>query len=327
MSHQSASSTSIDDCKVVIEQTLLKMDEVFVYRIPPCLTSGGHRADDWNLAKPQATCSIIVLRRDSALLIRLFSEQSKEGGPPGATEKVLFAQCRINLEVDDAQSSSSAKQNPHRSKPSIDYWVEPVTDSSRYFVMRISDEKTGREAHVGMGFRERNDALSFKMSLQEYENMMRKEAKVKSMSDSANVNCRTNEEVSHADDISQSESTDISTSSISTISKLSLKEGEKIHINIKGTASAKARPKKGQQDGGNLKPPILLRKPPSSLSMVSNSSVGQAVVFNSDVIRSNRSGTAVNDSSSVIALAETIDTEDDEWGEFESVPSVGITED
>jgi len=332
MAHQSVSSSAIDEVKVVIEQTLLKVGEVFVYRIPPCLTSGGHRADDWNLANPQATCSLIVLRRDSALLIRLFSDQPKEGGPTGATEQVLFAQCRMDLDMNDAGSTSlsSAQQQPQTPKPSMDYWVEPVTDSSRYFAMRISDEQTGREAHVGMGFRERNDALSFKMSLQEYENIMRKEAKVQSMLDSANVNSST-EIVGHADEIStlaQGEGTGISTESIAAVSRLSLKEGEKIHVNIKGTsgASLKNRSKKGQHDGGSMKPPMLLRKPPSSLSMASNSTGGQAVVFNSDVIRSNRSGISGHDVSSVIALAETMDT-DDEWGDFESVPSTSNTED
>ena len=32
-----------EDVKVVLEQTLLKVDEVFVYRIPPMMTSGGHQ--------------------------------------------------------------------------------------------------------------------------------------------------------------------------------------------------------------------------------------------------------------------------------------------
>ena len=32
-----------DETKVVIEQTLLKTEEVFVYRIPPMMTAGGHK--------------------------------------------------------------------------------------------------------------------------------------------------------------------------------------------------------------------------------------------------------------------------------------------
>jgi len=151
--HESVSSPSIDEFKVVIDQTLLKVEEVFVYRIPPCPTSGGHRADDWNLANPQATCSLVVLRRDSALLIRLFADQPMEGGPKGAKEQVLFAQCKMDLDMSSStvasagsSTASSSAQHPQRPKPNMDYWVEPVTDSSRYFAIRISDEKTGREA-------------------------------------------------------------------------------------------------------------------------------------------------------------------------------------
>merc|ERR1719162_2959591 len=108
MTHQSVSSSSTDEeVKVVIEQTLLKVEEVFVYRIPPCPTSGGHRADDWNLANPQATCSLVVLRRDSALLIRLFSDQPMEGGPTGAKEQVLFAQCKMDLDMSSSTVASA----------------------------------------------------------------------------------------------------------------------------------------------------------------------------------------------------------------------------
>jgi len=232
-------------------------------------------------------------------------------------------------------SSTSAKQQSQPPKPNMDYWVEPVSDSSRYFAVRISDENTGRELHVGMGFRERNEALNFKMSLQEYENIMRKEAMARAMSDSSTGNSTTEKIADHADEASslshgeliggKGKDVDISSESIAAVSRLSLKDGEKIHVNLLG-ASTKVRSKKSQQDVGNMKPPLLLRKPPSSLSMASNSSGGQAIVFNADLIRSNRSGISGHDVSSVIALAETMDT-DDEWGDFESVPSAGFTED
>eukprot|EP00560_Eucampia_antarctica_P002326 CAMPEP_0197833024 /NCGR_PEP_ID=MMETSP1437-20131217/17309_1 /TAXON_ID=49252 ORGANISM="Eucampia antarctica, Strain CCMP1452" /NCGR_SAMPLE_ID=MMETSP1437 /ASSEMBLY_ACC=CAM_ASM_001096 /LENGTH=75 /DNA_ID=CAMNT_0043436759 /DNA_START=49 /DNA_END=273 /DNA_ORIENTATION=+ len=71
--HQSISANSGKDeeVHVVLEQTILKDEEVFVYRIPPMMTSGGHHAENWNLATPLATCSLHVIQRDNDLLIQL----------------------------------------------------------------------------------------------------------------------------------------------------------------------------------------------------------------------------------------------------------------
>lgn len=39
----SDSTKDDDDVKIIMEQTLLKAEEIFVYRIPPMMTSGGHQ--------------------------------------------------------------------------------------------------------------------------------------------------------------------------------------------------------------------------------------------------------------------------------------------
>jgi len=375
----STSNSNDDDTKVVLEQTLFKTDEAFVYRIPPMMTSGGHHASDWDLANPVATCSVHVLRRDSDLLIKLLADKPKLNAPPGATEKYLFAQSKITLDFTSSSASSSAvtadaNTNAAKAKLKIEHWVETVTDSSRYFVIRISDEKRNKEAHVGMGFRERNDSMNFKMSLQDYENTMKKEAMVISSSNSSSRNDNDDkatstdgssgvgEEPSSGIQPSKSEDfSDMNNSSTSNtpieaaVSKLSLKEGEKIHINLKATSSpspSKNRTKRSSITGSGSKPPMLLRKPPppasstgtgapvplppTSSSMPSSSSLPSKkvnVVINTDALKiqndlhinnSNGGGSHSHQTdnscvSSVAAVAETFEHDsDDEWGDFES---------
>lgn len=284
--------TDGEDVSVVLEQRLLTCSEVFVYRIPPMMTSGGHRAEDWNLAKPLETCSLVVMRRDDACLLRLLSEKPKKDGPPGATEPHLFCECRIRL--DDATKK-------------MEHWVEAVVDSSRYSVIRISDERTGREAHIGMGFRERSDAVNFRMSLQEYENALRRERKAEAMHDAY--------ERSHPDgggegsdggsgsgdgaggsgappggDSLTPPSSAGGPSTLPAVGKLTLKEGEKIHVNLKGVTGKDKDHGSGGGSGGLRKstafglsgrkaPPagtgalvgkggLLLKKPPSDRQVV-----------------------------------------------------------
>jgi len=262
------------EVKVVLEQTLLTCPEVFVYRIPPMKTSGGHRAEDWNLAAPLATCSLVVMRRDNACLLHLLAERPKKDGPPGATEPHLFAKCRIELDLEAASYSR------------VEHWVEAVVDSSRYSVVRISDERTGREAHIGIGFRERSDAVNFKMSLQEYENALRREKKAEAMHDEYERS-HPSSDGGGADGGSAGSGsgtppggdslTPPSTPTLPAVSKLTLKEGEKIHVKIKGVTD------KDPGDGlrkstplglsGRKVPPagaprvgkggLLLKKPPS----------------------------------------------------------------
>jgi len=275
----SSSTNEEESEKVVIEQRLLKLDEVFVYKIPAMKTADGHRAEDWNLATPLATCSLIVNRRDDSLCINIMAERPKANAPPGATESYLFAQSIIQVKSD---------QSSHK----LEHWVEPVVDSSRYFAMRIRDSRTGREAFIGIGFRERNDATNFRMTMEDYVAALKREEKAQVL----------HQQFEQSLEHQSAEGGDGEEQPLPSMSNLSLKEGEKIHINIKGNggskrvtpaASNKQTPKKGL---------VGLRKPPPPPPDV------DAVAAKASSVENTVSNTQEK---------EEDEEEGDEWGDFE----------
>jgi hypothetical protein len=105
------------------ESVLLVLKESHVYRIPPLQSSGGHKAGDWDEAFLW-TGRLRIISKGSKLYINL--EDSKTGE--------LFARCHA---VDEKA-------------------IEPVSDSSRYFVLKLYDEASKSHAFVGLGFQDRN---------------------------------------------------------------------------------------------------------------------------------------------------------------------------
>mmetsp|Transcript_25741 Transcript_25741/g.54396 ORF Transcript_25741/g.54396 Transcript_25741/m.54396 type:complete len:271 (-) Transcript_25741:146-958(-) len=260
------------DEKVVIEQRLLKIDEVFIYRIPPMRTADGHRAEDWNLAKPLATCSLVAVRRDNDLCIDIMAERPKPNAPEGAMETYLFAQSSIAVDF----------SNPSHK---IEHWVNPVVDSSRYFAVRIKDSKTGREAFIGVGFRERTDATNFRMSIEDYINSLKREQKA------AELQKQFQESLSLESRSASGHDADTERLPFPK-SSLSLKEGEKLHINIKTNRTGTSKSPKSKKNiiglKGLKKPP-----PPPDVAPASDSSGDQE-------------STAAKDGAS-----------DVDWGDFE----------
>lgn len=115
--------------------------------------------------------------------------------------------------------------------------VQPVIDSSRYFVVRIVDEVQGRKAFLGMGFNERAEAFNFNVALQDFERRLQESKKRAQMKDEP-----------------------IDTSAFE------LKPGQTITLNIKNTA-----PTGKKQTKGTLLPPPTSSKrtqfaPPPSIS-------------------------------------------------------------
>ena len=105
-------------------------------------TSAWHprcRAQEWvpPRAKHLATCRIRVVAVGKRAAIRLQDEHAGE----------LFAEAPI--------------------REPLDRYVEPVADSSRYFVLRIDDGQ-GKHAFIGLGFRDRSESYDFNATLQDH---------------------------------------------------------------------------------------------------------------------------------------------------------------
>ena len=120
-----------------IEYVLLNKKECFVYSVPPATSADGHKAADWTNSIWKGRVQICA--KGDIMIIKLLDSST------GA----IFAACPIPPGV------------------AVEKVVERTIDSSRYFVLTMSD-KSGRKAHLGMGFDDRNDAFDFNATLQDF---------------------------------------------------------------------------------------------------------------------------------------------------------------
>lgn len=130
-----------------IERCLLVKQEVFVYKIPPRQSARGYRAADWNLSSPDWTGRMRIMEANKKVRLKLEDKNSGE----------LFAACPVDTYPGPA--------------------VEAVTDSSRYFVIKIVDDG-GRSAFIGMGFSDRADSFDLNVTLQDHFQGVKKEEQI-----------------------------------------------------------------------------------------------------------------------------------------------------
>ncbi|CAI0434479.1 unnamed protein product [Linum tenue] len=136
---------SFEEDEDSFEHTLLVVREVAVYKIPPRSTSGGYKCGEWLQSDKIWSGRLRVVSCKDRCEIRLEDPNSGD----------LFAACF----VPPGQRETS---------------VEPVLDSSRYFVLKIEDG-AGKHAFIGLGFAERNEAFDFNVALSDHEKYVRRE--------------------------------------------------------------------------------------------------------------------------------------------------------
>ncbi|XP_078811483.1 adaptin ear-binding coat-associated protein 1 isoform X2 [Oryzias latipes] len=129
------------------ESILCVKPDVNVYRIPPRASNRAYRAADWKLDSPDWSGRMRITAKGKVAFIKLEDKVSGE----------LFAQAPVN------------------EYPGIA--VETVSDSSRYFVLRIQDD-SGRSAFIGVGFGDRGDSFDFNVTLQDHFKWVKQEIEI-----------------------------------------------------------------------------------------------------------------------------------------------------
>jgi adaptin ear-binding coat-associated protein 1/2 len=129
------------------EVTLFQCREVNLYMIPPRSNAGGYRSGDWETDKKIFTGRLRLVSIGEYVEIRMEDVSSDE----------IFAVCPV-----------------HRGQRNLA--VEPATDSSRNFVLKVQDPETKRHAFLGLNFTERGQAFDFNVSLTDHEKHLNREA-------------------------------------------------------------------------------------------------------------------------------------------------------
>ncbi|XP_052178724.1 uncharacterized protein LOC127792310 [Diospyros lotus] len=206
-----------------LELVLFQVSECYVYLIPPRKSAASYRADEWNVNKWAWEGTLKIVSKGEECIIRLEDKTTGE----------LYARAFLR----DGE--------PHP--------VEPVIDSSRYFVLRIEENIGGRPRHafIGIGFRERPEAYDFQAALHDHMNYLNKK--------------KTAEEMEQQ--YQKTNSVDYS-----------LKDGETIVLQLKNNSGRGGRSKFFEQGLNNLsleeknnrkEPAICIRPPPPPSASVS----------------------------------------------------------
>ena len=165
----------------VDEALLYTEPETFVYRVGARASAQGHTAASWGLEAPLLTASLRVTALGSLVCLALWRKAAAPSPPPPSTAQqrypvtllplasghALVALCRIPL--------SGPAQQP------LAHFLEPVLDSSRYFVLRCVPPPGPRAAGadavlLGFGFRHREAAFQLKACIADHVRSFERQA-------------------------------------------------------------------------------------------------------------------------------------------------------
>ncbi|NXD88057.1 NECP2 protein, partial [Halcyon senegalensis] len=130
------------------------------------------RAAEWQLDQPAWSGRLRITAKGKVAFIKLEDKTSgkEEGRWRGGWRRAPLSTCSPS-----SLSGELFAQAPVEQFPGIA--VESVTDSSRYFVIRVEDGN-GRRAFIGVGFVDRGDAFDFNVALQDHFKWVRQQSEL-----------------------------------------------------------------------------------------------------------------------------------------------------
>ncbi|KAL4528547.1 hypothetical protein Ndes2526B_g07328 [Nannochloris sp. 'desiccata'] len=211
----SAAATTIEE-KSAFELLLFRGKEAYVYQIPPAGTAG-HRAEMWNVEKWIAEVAVKIVRfsNDEACIILT----DRPAGSINFSDGELFAECPVTLPLFTC--------------------VEPVIDSSRYFVIRVVDRENGQSRHVflGLGFREREEASNFNAALAEHQSYLERREAAVSMRKAFDDAYKEEDEDAGEATAGAEDDEKAAAAPRQPMGDYSLKQGEKLHLKLGGNGN------------------------------------------------------------------------------------------
>lgn len=132
-----------------LQRVLFVTRLVHVYSVPPLTSMKGYSAAEWTVPNPQ-----------TGETRQIFSARLR------ILETAIHDKVSADILLEDLTNGSLFAAAPLTGADSVDY----VTDSSRFFVLRVVGE--GRKALLGIGFEERSDAFDFGVALQEAKKIL-----------------------------------------------------------------------------------------------------------------------------------------------------------
>ncbi|KAF3026882.1 hypothetical protein G7054_g5769 [Neopestalotiopsis clavispora] len=129
-----------------LQRVLFITNTVHVYNIPPMVPGKGHVAATWTADGNK--------RQIFTARLRVIETSTPQ---PDGSETV-----KTDIVLEDGKTGQLFAAAPYTTQAV----VESVSDSSRFFALRVQDE-AGRKASLGIGFEERTESFDFGVSLQE----------------------------------------------------------------------------------------------------------------------------------------------------------------